>query len=72
MATFSLFALFTMHSIILARFLGVDPWFLGVNAEGIGTVALTVSSMTKAPPQEIQDLVESIRSLRDAGAAVDH
>jgi cation/acetate symporter len=71
---------FTMFYIIQTRFFGVDPWFFGITAEGIGTigmllnfaVAQIVSSMTKAPPQEIQDLVESIRSPRGAGAAVDH
>jgi cation/acetate symporter len=71
---------FTMLYIIQTRFLGVDPWFFGITAEGIGTVGmllnftvtLAVSSVTKAPPQEIQDLVESIRSPRGAGAAVDH
>ena len=71
---------FTMFYIIQTRFLGVDPWFFGITAEGIGTVgmvfniivALTISSLTKAPPQEIQDLVEAIRTPRGAGAATDH
>lgn len=48
--------------------------FMGISAEGIGTigmilnfaVALIVSRMTAAPPQEIQDLVESVRVPRGA------
>jgi len=48
--------------------------FMGISAEGIGTigmilnfaVALIVSRMTAAPPQEIQDLVESVRIPRGA------
>jgi len=35
-------------------------------------VAYVVSSMTKEPPQEVQDLVESIRVPRGAGAAKGH
>jgi len=35
-------------------------------------VAQIVSAMTMAPPQEIHDLVESVRSPRGAGAVVDH
>lgn len=48
--------------------------FMGISAEGIGTigmilnfaVALIVSRMTAAPPQEIQELVESVRIPRGA------
>ena len=44
-------------------------WFLGVSPEGIGFVfmwlaliiGIAVALMTKAPPQDIQDLVEDIR-----------
>jgi len=35
-------------------------------------VAFVVSNATDAPPQEIQDLVESVRYPKGAGAAVDH
>ena len=35
-------------------------------------VAYLVSNMTAEPPQEIQDLVESVRIPRGAGAATDH
>ena len=34
--------------------------------------AYLVSSMTAAPPKEVQDLVESIRVPRGAGSAVAH
>jgi cation/acetate symporter len=35
-------------------------------------VAFVVSNATKSPPQEIQDLVESIRVPKGAGAAQSH
>ncbi|MFO7727401.1 MAG: sodium:solute symporter family protein [Desulfonatronovibrio sp.] len=71
---------FTMFYILQTRFFGADPWFLGITAEGIGTigmllnfaVTMTVSRFTKAPPAEIQELVESVRTPRGAGASVDH
>jgi cation/acetate symporter len=48
---------------------GPDEWFLGISPEGIGTigmiisftVTLVVSSMTPAPPAEVQESVERIR-----------
>ena len=48
--------------------------FFGISAEGIGTigmllnfaVAFIVSRVTAPPPQEIQDLVESVRVPRGA------
>ncbi|SNY91218.1 cation/acetate symporter [Cohaesibacter sp. ES.047] len=54
--------------------------FLGISPEAFGTigaiinfaVAYVVSSATEEPPQEIQELVESIRVPKGAGAAVDH
>ncbi len=56
------------------------PSFLGITAQGIGTVGMilnfvitfTVSRMTEAPPQEIQDMVESVRIPRGAGATASH
>ena len=36
------------------------------------TVAYVVAGMTKETPQEIKDLVESVRIPRGAGAAQDH
>jgi cation/acetate symporter len=64
-----------------------EEWFLGVSPEGIGfvfmwfaiAVGVVVSLATKAPPQDIQDLVEDIRipgartphGIADAGMAPD-
>jgi len=72
--------LFTMIYIIQIKFFGVKPWFLGISAEGIGTIgmlinfALTiiVSKFTPEPPQEVQDMVENIRYPRGAGEATGH
>ncbi|MCB1381402.1 MAG: cation acetate symporter, partial [Notoacmeibacter sp.] len=57
-----------------------DNWVLGISPLSIGAVgaivnfavAYAVASATKAPPQEIQDLIESIRTPRGAGAATGH
>lgn len=57
-----------------------DNWLFGISPLSFGAigavinfaVAFTVSSMTKPPPQKIQDLVESVRFPRGAGQAVDH
>ncbi|MAC46974.1 sodium:solute symporter family protein [Oceanospirillum beijerinckii] len=57
-----------------------DNWILGISPLSFGaigaiinfTVAFVVSSATEEPPQEIQDLVESVRYPKGAGAAVDH
>lgn len=72
--------LFTGIYIIQTKFMGVGNWFFGITPEGIGTIGmiinfiitLTVSSFTKDPPKEIQELVESVRVPSGAGAAVDH
>ena len=56
------------------------PSFLGITAQGIGTIGMilnfvitfTVSRMTEAPPQEIQDMVESVRIPKGAGVATSH
>lgn len=71
---------FTMLYIIQTKFLGMDPWFFGISPEGIGAVGMVlnfvvtfvVSKLTAPPPEEIQELVESVRIPRGAGAAVDH
>ncbi|SFR40722.1 cation/acetate symporter [Marinobacter daqiaonensis] len=55
-------------------------WVLGISPLSIGAVgalvnfvvAFVVSNATEEPPQEIQDLVESVRYPRGAGKAVDH
>ncbi|MBA5777182.1 cation acetate symporter [Stappia sp. F7233] len=57
-----------------------EYWVFGISPLSIGTVgailnfavAYFVSNATEAPPQEIQDLVESIRIPRGAGAAQSH
>ena len=57
-----------------------DNWILGISPLSFGAigaminfaVAFTVSSATEEPPQEIQDLVESVRYPKGAGVAVDH
>jgi cation/acetate symporter len=57
-----------------------DNWFLGVSPEGFGTigmlvnfvVATVVAALTKAPPREVQEIVEHIRVPRGAGGAHAH
>jgi cation/acetate symporter len=54
-----------------------DFWLFGISPEGIGSVgmvinfaiAIVVSLLTKAPPKEIQDLIEDIRVPQGAGEA---
>lgn len=54
--------------------------FYGISAEGIGAIGMVlnvvvtyvVSRITAAPPQEIQDLVESVRVPRGSGEATAH
>ena len=80
--------IFTMGYIVYFKGIFIDPigvntpanWLLGISPEGIGfvgmllnfAVAFAVSKMTAAPPREIQDLVDYIRSPRGAKAAIDH
>jgi len=55
-------------------------WWFGISPEGFGAIAmivnfavsLTVSAFTKAPPKEVQDIVEDIRIPSEAGAASEH
>jgi len=57
-----------------------DNWLFGISPASFGTVgamlnfgtAYIVSGLTKEPPREIQDLVESIRVPKGAGAATGH
>ncbi len=52
---------------------GISPLAFGPIGALINfAVAYVVSSMTQEPPQEVQDLVESIRVPRGAGAATGH
>jgi len=66
--------IFTMTYIIYFKFMHIElnnaeHWLFGVSPEGIGSigmiinfvVAIVISNVTPPPPQEIQDLVESIR-----------
>ncbi len=72
--------IFTAIYIIQTKFLGYGNWFLGITPEGIGTigmlinfiVTIIVTSFTKAPPAEIQQIVENVRIPKGAGAALDH
>ena len=55
-------------------------WLFGISPLSFGAVgaiinfvvAFIVSGLGKAPPQEVQDLVESVRYPRGAGGAVEH
>jgi len=55
-------------------------WMFGISPQAFGAigamlnfaVAYAISLSTEAPPQEIQDLVESVRTPKGAGAALDH
>lgn len=57
-----------------------DNWMLGISPLSIGTVgavinfavAYAVSLATVAPPKEIQELVESVRTPKGAGGALSH
>ena len=72
----------TITYIVYFKFLGGSPeqWWLGISPEGFGTVgmllnfavALLISSLTPAPPEEIQTIVEDIRIPRGAGGAEAH
>ncbi|WP_103257777.1 sodium:solute symporter family protein [Tabrizicola aquatica] len=56
-----------------AHFLGISPAAFGpIGAVLNFVVAYVVSGMTKAPPQDVQDLIQSIRVPKGAGAAQAH
>lgn len=75
---------FTLAYIIYFKFInptaGADEWFLQISPEGIGTVGMVLNfivanivlKFTKESPAEIQELVESIRYPKGAGAATGH
>ncbi|WP_414828594.1 sodium:solute symporter family protein [Alteromonas sp. H39] len=76
---------FTAAYIIYFKFVNpaantAENWWFGISPEGIGTlgmmvnfvVAFIVFKATKEAPQEIQDLVESIRYPKGAGEASAH
>ncbi|MFK7832635.1 MAG: sodium:solute symporter family protein [Winogradskyella sp.] len=57
-----------------------SEWWFGISPEGFGTIAMllnfivsiTIMKFSKAPPQEVQDLVENIRIPSGANEAVEH
>jgi len=61
--------LFTFAYIVGIKAFDMPPWIFGISAEGIGAVGmvlnfavcLIVSRLTPPPPQDIQDMVDSIR-----------
>jgi cation/acetate symporter len=76
---------FTTGYIVWFKF--IDPaanvpanWWFGISPEGIGVLgmifnfiaAIVVAKFTAPPPEEIQELVETIRVPRGAGGAVAH
>lgn len=76
---------FTAAYIVYFKFINpaansADHWWLGISPEGIGTlgmifnfvVALTISRFTAPPPQDVQNMVESIRIPKGSGAAYHH
>ncbi len=72
---------FTLAYIIYYKFINPTAApLMGISPEGIGTVGMMlnfivsyiVSSITPPPPQEVQDMVESIRFPRGAGEATGH
>ncbi|MBF0187584.1 MAG: cation acetate symporter [Magnetococcales bacterium] len=79
---------FTMGYIIYFKGVFIEPmaankpenWFMGISPEGIGSIgmmlnfatAFLISSITKAPPVEVQELVDDIRVPRGSGAAQSH
>jgi len=81
----TLFYVFQHKGIMFVQstaFLGdMSPnWFMGIEPNAFGAVgalvnfcvAMIVAKMTAAPPKEIQDLVDDIRSPHAAGSAVAH
>jgi cation/acetate symporter len=79
---------FTMGYIVYFKGIFIEPmavnsaenWLFGISPEGIGSigmclnflVAFIVSSVTPAPPQEVQNMVERIRLPNSAAAAHEH
>ncbi|MDW6002670.1 sodium:solute symporter family protein [Vibrio mangrovi] len=77
--------LFTAAYIIYFKFVNPaantpDNWWFGISPEGIGTlgmclnfvVAIAVNKFTAEVPHDVQEMVESIRYPKGAGAAHDH
>jgi len=77
--------LFTVSYIVYFKFINPaastpENWWFGVSPEGIGTLGMLVNfaiagvvcHFTPAPPQDVQDMVESIRYPQGAGEAQVH
>lgn len=77
--------IFTFSYIVFFKFISpeldnAEHWWFGISPEGIGTlgmilnfvVSVAVASVTKAPPEEVQHLIEDIRVPRGAGGAIAH
>ena len=70
--------IFTLAYITANKYFGMPAWF-EISSEGIGTVGMivnlivtiVVSRLTPPPPQEIQDMVESVRTPRGARLAAE-
>lgn len=71
--------IFTCYYILGVKFYGMQPWFFGVSAEGIGTLGMvinfavtwSVSRLTPPPPVEVQEMVEVLRTPGDAPPAME-
>ncbi|MBY5948538.1 sodium:solute symporter family protein [Photobacterium rosenbergii] len=76
---------FTASYIIYFKFINPaastpENWWFGISPEGIGTlgmcvnfvVSIVVNKFTAEVPKDVQDMVESIRYPKGAGAAHDH
>ncbi len=69
---------FTLFYIAGVKFYGMQPWFFGVSAEGIGTLGMllnfivtwSVSRLTPPPPAEVQEMVEVLRMPGDEPPAI--
>jgi cation/acetate symporter len=72
---------FTATYIIYFKFVNpsantLPNWWWGISPEGIGTIGMllnfavmwVVSLVTKAPPQEVQDMVATLRYPKEAAA----
>jgi len=63
----------TLENVPANWWMGISPLSFGAIGALINfVVAFAVSAVTAPPPQDVQDLVESVRFPRGAGGAVDH
>ncbi len=71
--------LFTTFYIIGVKFANMEPWFFNVSPEGIGTVGMVInftvtwviSRVTPPPPEDVQRLVEELRTPGHEPAAIE-